>query len=230
MEPVIECEEIDDSRIPLRQGDVLEWLGGDGDPWRQHAIIVTADCDIAHSKHDGVLACVPVLHHETYLAQFALPLRLVTARDKLLEQARRAIREAQEANRPDFPEPMTDQTLTAWIDGVPSGEIVAALRLDNPRQATKLGGILEAIRECAAAIDGQGFAQQVKTLAEVLVLQQGGDADAKSTLLAREALNRLGGLPGDAVFIHALSSSRCDGYVVYLRFIVNIAEGEIATS
>lgn len=77
----------EDATLPLRQGDVLEWLGDRMDPWRRFAIIVTADCDLAHQKHAGLLACVPVLAHDEYLALFPLAGRLEKARSKLLERA-----------------------------------------------------------------------------------------------------------------------------------------------
>jgi hypothetical protein len=229
-EPVVECEVVDDSRIPLRQGDVLEWLSGGDDPWREFAIIVTADCDIAHSKHGGVLATVPVLRHEEYLARFPLPLRLAAARDKLADQARRVIREAQEANRPDFPAPMADETIDQWVRTVSADEIVRALSIADERQRRKLDQLLETIRVCGAALEDGGYGMQVGALASAQVLQNGGDPDDRSRKIHKDMLELLDSPPGDAMFLHALSPLLRGGYVAYLRHVINIGEGEIAVS
>src|SRR5438093_11944854 len=107
-EIVLECDELQDSSVPLRQGDVLEWVGDQTDPWRRFAIVVTADCDLAHQKHAGVLACVPVLPHEEYLSLFPLPARVAKAKTKLLERAAALIRGYQESNRPEFTVAMSE--------------------------------------------------------------------------------------------------------------------------
>ena len=111
-----ECSEVQDTEVPLRQGDVLEWIDTGSDPWSQHAIIVTANCDIAHQKHRGVLACVPVLDHLFYLASFPLADRLERERVKLFERAVQSVRDYQTKNRPDFPTPMSDGAIGSWID------------------------------------------------------------------------------------------------------------------
>jgi hypothetical protein len=137
IEIVLECEGLEDSSVPLRQGDVLEWIGDQTDPWRRFAIVVTADCDLAHQKHAGLLACVPVLPHDEYLSLFALPARVEKAKAKLLERAAALIRGYQESNRPEFTLAMSDEAIAGWIEAVAPEEIVAELRVTNEKEATQ---------------------------------------------------------------------------------------------
>src|SRR4029078_3336058 len=128
---IVECDELEDSSLPLRQGDVLEWLGADGDPWRRFAIVMTADCDLAHQKHAGLLACVPVLTHEDYLALFSLPSKLDRAKAQLLGRSFALIRRYQAENRPDFPLEMSDEAIVAWLEAADAEEIVRELRVND---------------------------------------------------------------------------------------------------
>ena len=125
---------------PLRQGDVLEWLNDQSDPWRRFAIVVTADCDLAHQKHAGLLACVPVLAHEDYLALFPLPARLGRARAKLVERASTLIRHYQAENRADFPLALSDDAIAAWLDATD-------VQRDSQRASGDRGETSEGARE-----------------------------------------------------------------------------------
>ena len=62
-----------DSHAPVRQGDVLISINPSEDPWRAMLVVLTADCDLAKSKHDGALTCVPILTASDYLLKFRYP-------------------------------------------------------------------------------------------------------------------------------------------------------------
>ncbi|MGH3005679.1 MAG: hypothetical protein ACRDOS_07240 [Gaiellaceae bacterium] len=205
---IVECEELSDSSAPLRQGDVLEWLNEGADPWKCYAIIVTADCDIAHQKHGGLLACVPVLPHDDYLALFPLPARLSTAQGKLLERATSLIRQYQAANRPEFPVALSDGAVVAWIEASSADEIIDELMVADGKPADQLGDMLSAIRQCSTATSSGGFDVQLDALARAILVAQGEtNFEKRREALARELLDRLQRLPGDAIFLHALSTS-----------------------
>jgi hypothetical protein len=226
---VVESEELDDSSLPIRQGDVLEWLNDKSDRWRRFAIVVTADCDLAHQKHGGLLACVPVLEHEEYLALFPLPARLARAKAKLLERASAQIRQYQAENRPDFPVPLSDDVIAAWIDSGDGREIVDELRVPEGKAAEDLQQVVGAIQGCTRASAAGGLEGQLDALAAALVATQGKSTfDERRATVARELLDQLGRLPGDAIFLHALSRQYSNGYVAYLRALVNIDEGTVA--
>jgi hypothetical protein len=228
-DPIVECEELEDSSLPLRQGDVLEWLTDQVDPWRRYAIVVTADCDLAHQKHGGLLACVPVLAHEDYLALFPLPARLGRAKDKLLERACALIRGYQTENRPDFPLPLSDEAVVRWIETASSQEMVRELRVTDKKQARELTAVLEAIQGCSRASIAGGVDTQLDALTVAWIVTQGKSTfHERRPVLARELLDQLARLPGDAVFLHALSQGHRSGYVAYLRSIVNVRETAVA--
>jgi hypothetical protein len=228
-ELVVECEELEDSSAPLRQGDILEWLGDRADPWWRFAIVVTADCDLAHQKHQGLLACVPVLAHDDYLALFPLPSRLARARAKLLERAAALIRGYQESNRPEFPLAMSDEAIAAWIDAVAPDEIITELRVPDGKDAKHLTDVLGAIKTCTSAAAAGGFEPQLDALTHAWLVTQGKSGFAeRRQVQARELVDLLGRLPGDAVFLHGLSPRHRDGYVAYLRAILTVDEATVA--
>jgi hypothetical protein len=225
---VIECEELDDPNLPLRQGDVLEWANDhNSDPWRRWAIVVTADCDLAHQKHAGLLACVPVLLHEDYLALFSLPARLDRAKAQLMERTVGLIRRYQGENRPDFPLEMSDEAIVAWLDAVGADEIVRELRVTEEKQVKTLSDLVGAVQQCSR-VSGDVDAQLDALTAAWIVSQGKSTFEERRPIIAREALDQLGRLPGDALFLHALSEQHRDGYVAYLRVILNVEEATVA--
>lgn len=226
---VLECEELEDSSVPLRQGDVLEWLGHQSDPWRRFAIVVTADCDLAHQKHAGLLACVPVLAHDEYLSLFPLPARLERANAKLLERAAALIRGYQESNRPEFPVAVSDDAIAAWIDAVSPDEIAIELRVPEGKEAKQLVDVLAAIKTCLTAMTTGGLDLQLDALTHAWLVTQGKSGFAeRRQVVARELLDLLGRLPSDAMFLHGLSPRYRCGYVAYLRAILNVDEATVA--
>jgi hypothetical protein len=228
-ELIVECEELEDPSLPVRQGDVLEWLNGQDDLWRRYAIVVTADCDLAHQKHAGLLACVPVLAHEDYLALFPLPARLARAKAKLLERAFALIRGYQQENRPDFPLALSDDAVVAWIEAAAVEEILSELRVTDEKGAKELTDVLGAIQGCSRASAAGGVDPQLDALTVAWLVTQGKSTfEDRRPVLARELLDQLGRLPGDAVFLHALSQQHQVGYVAYLRSIVNVQEATVA--
>ena len=60
--------------LPLAAHGV-EWISPpDRDTvWRRFGVIVTADCDVAHRKHRGVLSFCPIVRLEDYIRLFWLP-------------------------------------------------------------------------------------------------------------------------------------------------------------
>jgi hypothetical protein len=229
---MIECEELEDPSLPIRQGDVLEWLDSDQDDlWRRFAIVVTADCDLAYQKHAGLLACVPLLPHEDYLALFPLPARLGRAKDKLLERTYALVRGYQAENRPDYPLALSDQAIASWIDSVGTEDIIRELQVNDQKRADELTSVVGAIRGCSQASAAGGFSAQLDALATALIVTQGKSTfDERRSLLARELLDQLGRLPGDAIFLHALSPRHRQGYVAYLRALVNVQDATVARS
>jgi len=116
-----------DVALPLRQGDVLKRVRGDGPAML--AVVVTADCDIANEKFgEAGLACVQldllanhVLgEHARGLAQGQLKKRF----EKAAEWVNNRWREKNPEN-----EPLSEERVQAWILASTPEEIEAELNL-----------------------------------------------------------------------------------------------------
>jgi len=224
-----ECVELWDASDPIRQGDVLMWLQGGDDAWRRCAIVVTADCDIIHRKHAGLLATVPVLRFDEYLAAFVLPPKLRAATDQLRQLVRSRIRSVQGRCRADRPEPMSDGAIDGWIAASDADAILRTLRADHDEDAEQVRRLVRWLRTVPALEDSFDLEAQITSLVEAKRLSGSNKDPASIRLtLARENLDRLRNLPGDALFLHSLAGDQTAGYVVYLRRIDNVAEQAVA--
>jgi hypothetical protein len=223
----VECDDIVDASAPIRQGDVLRWLPESEDPWRQFAIVVTADCDIVHRKHAGALATVPVLRHDHYLAAFSMPKKLQRQEDALRPMVRSRIRTLQKEYRPDHSGELSDQAIDTWIASTEARPILTTLRcpVEKWHLIEDAIGWLRAVPAVSAALD---LRRQFELLVQARVLATGKAATADTVAkLVRENLD-LEHLPGDAFFLHSLGSGQRAGYVVYLRRFENVGDGDIA--
>ncbi len=57
--------------VELRQGDILSFEPKEGPP--RYGVIINADCDLSNSKHDGVIAYLPMYEFAEYLQIFWAP-------------------------------------------------------------------------------------------------------------------------------------------------------------
>jgi hypothetical protein len=228
-EQTIECIDLLDAREPIRQGDVLEWLSDSEDLWRRHAIVVTADCDIVHQKHAGALATVPVLRYDEYLASFALPLKLRAAETQIREKARSQLRAMQAKYRTDQPGPLSDAAIDGWIAHAGADAILRTLRASDDKTAEEVRTLvrwLQALPDVEQSVD-LGAQLAALTTAKVIGGSTKDEASLRATL-ARENVDRLKNLPGDALFLHSLGGLLTDGYVAYLRRVDNVHETAVA--
>lgn len=74
---------------PLRQGDVIEATDMGASMWHRHLLVITADCDFAHAKHQGRVTCVPLLRAEEYLVEMRVP----RIREQIAKQQLKGLRE-----------------------------------------------------------------------------------------------------------------------------------------
>jgi hypothetical protein len=221
-----ECNEITDSQ-PLRQGDVFKWLQLGDDPWSQFGIVVTADCDIAQEKHVGILSYVPLLRLKDYLRLFYLPRRVERAMAPLSEEVNRAIQELQIVNRPDFPEPLSEAAIEAWIQSSEPGEIADSLKAAEGRDREWLLRALGITKEYHHASQELGFDTQFDVIVRIRELRSKSKQPARQAIWS-EIHGHVRSLPGDAFFIGVLDRERREGYVAYLRLLREIRHTEIA--
>jgi len=143
-----DCERVDAAE-PVRQGDVLKRVRGDGKS--NLVIVVTADCDIANGKYgEAGLACVQLdLLADHVLGEHARDLAL-GALKKRFEAAAEWVNKRWRDKSPDNSE-LSLARVQAWILASPPEEIEAELDLpvDDHKSFLK--------RECAALKEAQHF-------------------------------------------------------------------------
>jgi hypothetical protein len=60
---------------PLRQCDILQIVDFQPGSPRELSLVVTADCDLAQSKHHGQILVLPIFEIDQYLIKYRLPMR-----------------------------------------------------------------------------------------------------------------------------------------------------------
>jgi len=223
-----ECEPATDD-LPLRQGDVFAWLTrAEVGPFRQFGVIVTADCDIAQEKHRGIISYVPVMPLADYLRQFDLPRRVERALGSVGEELVAAVRGVQ-AKIPEFPEPMSQEAVLGWVEGVTATAILSALAVREPQEIARLTGLIADYQALRASARDGSFDAQLDALASLRARNNKGPLAEAQLRLRSEIADATEKLPGDAFFVGYLADGEALGHVAYLRLVREIRHDQIAT-
>lgn len=222
-----ECDAIDDPLSELRQGDVFEWNGPAADPWRRYGIVVTADCDIAHEKNAGILSYVPLLAVTDYLAAFYLPKQIARLLIRVDEKLVSLVRGLQSANLPAFPSPLTPDVVTSWLDETAPESVADEIKADGADREQLLH--LAALRkQLAVSIRSGEITTHMDAICNTRQFLHNGRVDDIRTKLCGDIQSHLKDLPGDALFIRALTISHSSGFVAYLRFVRELKQTAVA--
>jgi hypothetical protein len=230
-----ECEEITDDRA-IRQGDVFEWLGSPTDPYRFLGLVVTADCDIAYAKHRGMLSYVPIMALTDYLRLFYLPniiergmisLAGELTKALLAKQVTDQIRQYQIANRPEFPDPISEQAAIHWVVGRDPVDIADELQILGPKAREEFLALVTDYTFVDAALNGELFADQVEAIMR-LRIRSGLTLEQASKVIWNEIHTTVRRLPGDAFFIGYVTARFSSGNVAYLRLVREIRDDQLA--
>ena len=220
-----ECEAITDDR-PIRQGDIFRPLSPSPDPFLQHGLIVTADCDLAFEKHRGVLSYVPVLSLPDYLATFFLPGRVERACKPLREELLKQMRQFQAQCRQDFPEPLSDDVALEWLSRVNAESIVEELNVPGGKAREGFVDKAQLFRASTTALIDGRYGSLTESL--VTLRSQATPRERVLEKLKDEIQANVKRLPGDAFFIGSLSPDFAEGHVGYLRLVREIRQEVIA--
>lgn len=224
-----ECIAVDDNRERcVRQGDVFEWLGrGHKDPWTHLGIIVTADCDITHAKHRGILSYVPVLALSDYVALFHFPAKVTKASAPLRDQLVKALRAFQAERASDFPQPISIEAALRWIRELSPEGVIRELDVPAGKQQDEF---LSLARDYLAFESGvqDGTFEALRDALVLLRSRQAGSQDQVIAKLWSEVETFIANLPGDAFFLGSAGPDHRKGYVAYLRMVREIGQSEIA--
>ena len=230
-----ECDDVTDDR-PLAQGDVFEWLERTDDPWLQFGVIVTANCDIVHEKHRGVLSYVPLLAIEDYLRMFFFPAALrkgvrpiaeQLGRTLLADEVAEAIRTYQAENLPDFPQPLSDTVALRWALTMTSEDLADELRITDSRRRSDFVMLVDDFRIAESAATSENYAAQWDALVRLRV-RKGATADGAREKIWTEIRSSIKDLPGDRFFLGRIGSFVGDGWIAYLRLVREIQQEGVA--
>jgi hypothetical protein len=230
-----ECDETTDDR-PLRQGDIFGWLDGPPDPLRLFGLIVTADCDIVHSKHHGRLSYVPLLALTDYLRLFLLPERIDRGRRPMSEELSKAllaealtgqIRAYQASNLPDFPEPMSKEAALRWAGTRGAAEIADDLGIHELRARCEFTDLVADYIFVDDALKNELFSDQIEALVR-LRMRKGATREKAVAKVWSEVHEAIRDLPGDAFFVGSVTAVHNSGYVACLRLIRELRDGDVA--
>jgi hypothetical protein len=217
-EPFAECREVSVAD-PLQQGDVLETVDTEASMWQRHLLIVTADCDLAHAKHQGRVTCIPLLAAEEYLSEIQLP----KIRERLVKQPLSEMHQI--LCKPGVPN-ISERRLREWASEEDPADIVTSLELKH-HDAQHATAALEAISMIDAPTSS--LKEGVDALVEAQLV---GASPRKRETAVKQVLNGLrepyGRPPGDALFLAAIAPGQDAGYFAYLRHIEQVQEPEIS--
>ncbi|WHX18937.1 hypothetical protein QFW82_18705 [Streptomyces malaysiensis subsp. malaysiensis] len=217
-EPFAEYREVG-AADPLRQGDVLEAVEPGATMWQQHLLVMTADCDFAHAKHQGRVTCVPLLAAEEYLSEMQIPkIRARLAKPQVSE-----IRQILSK----YPAPtISDRRLREWASEEEPSDIVKMLELQQA-DAQRAMAAFEAIRTMDTPTDN--LEEGIRLLVEA---QLSAPNPPKRQNAVKRVMDKLREPytqpPGDALFLTAISPGQDEGYFAYLRHIEQIWEPDIS--
>lgn len=226
-----EYVEFDDPDGGIGQGDILDLVttGAPDDDWGSYfGVVVTANCDLVHRKHGGVLSYVPVVPVHAYARAVTIP-RMVTAS---VQQCRSQISDA-------VPEgagwPSADRLVEMIEIGVGVDAAIASLPSGDSAEDVALE--LRRLQECLdahTACEGVGSIEEGIEIVDKMSASL-REIEGRKPLKLESLLKDLAGrltrtLPGDALFLGHLSPNVTSGYVAYLRLIREIRHDAIATS
>ena len=219
VEPFMEYREVSVTD-PLRQGDVLEAVDADASQWKRHLLVITADCDFVHGKHQGRVTCVPLLLAEEFLLELQVPrLREKYISTKLLPALRRIL-SAVSGHQ------VSDDRLRAWPHELAVTKIIGSLGLTG-EDADVANAAFEAIR-----LLGEPCSTLDDAVSNLIDAQLAGPRPQTRDNIVRGVSESLKGPysqpPGDALFLSAIGPRHDVGYFAYLRHLEQVLQPEIA--
>ncbi len=204
---------------PLRQGDILERTADNATAWNRHLLVMTADCDFAHDKHQGRVTCVPLLTRNEYLLELQVPKFRNQAARKLVNGLQKVLAELGTTR-------ISEIRLHDWPREQSTDAILAALAIPDDRREA-VGGMLDAIRELGSETSTLADATATLVRAQRLLPNAQSEKNLR-TQVAERFRSAFKQPPGDALFLSALAGGHDHGYFVYLRHLEQIWEPQVS--
>lgn len=203
---------------PLRQGDILESTKSSPNRWQRHLLVITADCDFAHEKHNGRVTCVPLLSTEEYLSEIQIPRLRERQVAKLLD----CLAKLMLRSHPN----MTLTRLREWVSEEDAERIIETLSV-RPNDIQVAKRAIDAIKLLDAK--PSTFEDAVTSLIEAKLVgpnpPKPENAKKEISSALRDAMLRP---PGDALFLSPIAPEYENGHFAYLRHLEQLPQAQIA--
>jgi hypothetical protein len=212
---------------PVRQGDVFRWLEPSDDAWKQHGVVVTADCDLEYDKHAGIVTYVPVLAVHDYLAAFFLRRRLGRRLDTLADGLLSRANSLREVHAPSISTPFSLEAISLWFRASGGAAVADALNVPGGDARSEFEALTNTWAAASDALASGDFQTLIDAL--VLLLAQTVDTDRARHRLDQEISDHLSSLPGDGLFLSCIGVGLDTGYVAYVRRPRELDQSALAT-
>lgn len=216
---------------PIRQGDVFEWLPKYTEsPWQRLSVVVTADCDIALEKHQGLLQYCPILTYTDFLCEFWLKDEIRRQTEYYERQIAQTVSQMDVGSEgPEYGEGVSAKVVRGWyerrgIDGIL--EDVGSSK-ENGALTNQLG-IYETV--CKAE-NTPNLGTKLRAIACAKLGKQDPVEDEVAARVGKiwnSLKSRFASPPGDLFLLSCIPGDNAAGYVAYLRSIREIRVERIA--
>jgi hypothetical protein len=216
---LVELESVPDD-AGIRQGDVLRSLDDRAGAWSRWALVVTADCDLAQGKFDGLVSCVPIVDWRDYVSRFVLAKDVAAVRSRAIDRLTARVNRLRRAE--GLGPSVTRRGIELWLSAGDLTRPAFEVPLHQDSAALSLAKYLQIEDR------DQNFARLLDRAAEGRVVL--GDVSERTGAigaLMKKCADKLKDLPGDSMLLNSVVEGR-EGQVIYFRRIFALEEAEVS--
>ncbi|GIH09244.1 hypothetical protein Rhe02_73110 [Rhizocola hellebori] len=216
----------------LRQGDILQMIpknlvGEVGLLDRHFAVVVTANCDLTWSKHDGVLTCVPLIPALIYTHHIQVPRLLDRRRAACLVKIAKALVDADQADLVERVHEMLELGQTASVIRLfEEKSTLLRQKTSEVQQFSIYRSALDRLQHCDELRQSLVILRDAASQLDQLHGRKPNNALTNFVEALKETMGDK--MPGDFLFINSLAENLTDGYVAILRMLRDIRQSEIS--
>lgn len=217
-----EYESLEDQDI-VGQGDVIEWVGADRRrPWQCFGVVVTADCDLAHEKHGGVISYVPAMLAEDFIWTRWRNDRFNLKFDELLNKAGTRIGRWRGKNG-QSEVPLSPGAVRKWLERASPDVMLDEIGVTNKGERADFANILNPAKRLSEILACEEPDLERLEACYVIVNSK---ASENRALFVRDIQTDWSSLPGDLFHLPAMPGTEKvtgEGLFLHLRHIRQIS-------
>ena len=225
---MFEYEDLEDLDV-VSQGDVIKWIDTSWSrPWQAYGVVVTADCDLAHEKHGGIISYVPAMLTDDFIWQTWRIEKLEGKLDEHLAKAGTRIGNWRAKNGASG-EPLSRTAMRRWLERLGPEQSLDEIGVSDNGQRN---GLLNAIAPAATILGVVNSTQpDFQKLAAAYAVVNPKSSAGDFSVIAGDIQKSWGSLPGDIFHLPSMPTPEgpeTDGLFLYLRHIRQINADEVS--